>query len=145
MEQEKDGEGVEEGEEAAEDGGQESAAGEKEWTSETVEGREERAGKGRAASGEEKRTSRSHQQRGKDDDARPKRKRVRGVGYREEQIGQEEQGAVREGVTVYGPHKVRGKWRMYVGTVEEIIEQQDPTGACDEGGRCAVGGSGGEG
>ena len=29
---------------------------------------------------------------------------------------------------VYGPHKVRGKWRMYVGTVEEMIEQQDRTG-----------------
>ena len=29
---------------------------------------------------------------------------------------------------MYGPHKVRGKWRMYVGTVEEMIEQQDRTG-----------------
>ena len=33
-----------------------------------------------------------------------------------------------EGLTVYGPHKVRGKWRMYVGTVEEMIQQQDRTG-----------------
>ena len=33
-----------------------------------------------------------------------------------------------EGVTVYGPHNVRGKWRRYVGTVEEVIEQQDRTG-----------------
>ena len=35
---------------------------------------------------------------------------------------------MREGVTVYGPHKVRGKWRRFVGTVEEMIEQQDRTG-----------------
>ena len=40
----------------------------------------------------------------------------------------EEQGAVRERVKVYGPHKVRVKWRMYVGTVEEMMEQQDRTG-----------------
>ena len=33
-----------------------------------------------------------------------------------------------EGLMLYGPHKVRGKWRMYVGTVEEIIKQQDRTG-----------------
>ena len=46
----------------------------------------------------------------------------------EEQKGREEQGALREGVTVYGPHKVSGKWRRYVGTVEEMIEQQDRTG-----------------
>ena len=32
------------------------------------------------------------------------------------------------GVTGYGPHKVRGKLRMYVGTVGEMIEQQDRTG-----------------
>ena len=35
---------------------------------------------------------------------------------------------MQEGVTVYGPHKVRGKWRRYVGTVEEMIAQQDRTG-----------------
>ena len=35
---------------------------------------------------------------------------------------------MREGVTVHGAHKVRWKWSMYVGTVEEIIEQQDRTG-----------------
>ena len=35
---------------------------------------------------------------------------------------------MREGVTVYGPHKMRGKWWTYVGTVEEMIEQQDRTG-----------------
>ena len=43
-------------------------------------------------------------------------------------MGRDEQGAVREGVTVCGPHKVRGKWRRYVGTFEEMIEQQDRTG-----------------
>ena len=43
-------------------------------------------------------------------------------------MGWEEEGAVREGVTVYGPHKVLGKWRRYVGSVEEMIEQQDRTG-----------------
>ena len=35
---------------------------------------------------------------------------------------------MRQGMTVYGPHKVRGKWRRYVGKVEEMIEQQDRTG-----------------
>ena len=35
---------------------------------------------------------------------------------------------MREGVRVYGPHKVRAKWGMYVGTVEEMMEQQDRTG-----------------
>ena len=35
---------------------------------------------------------------------------------------------MREGMTVYGSHKVCGKWRRYVGTVEEMIEQQDRTG-----------------
>ena len=35
---------------------------------------------------------------------------------------------MRERVAVYGPHKVRGKWRRYVGTVEEMIEHQDRTG-----------------
>ena len=35
---------------------------------------------------------------------------------------------MREGMTVYGPHKVSGKWRRYVGTVEEMIEQQDRKG-----------------
>ena len=29
---------------------------------------------------------------------------------------------------MYGPHKVRGKWRMHVGTVKEMVEQQDRTG-----------------
>ena len=35
---------------------------------------------------------------------------------------------MREGMTVYGPHKVSGKWRRYVGTVEEMIEHKDRTG-----------------
>ena len=29
---------------------------------------------------------------------------------------------------MYGPYKVSGKWRRYVETVEEMIEQQDRTG-----------------
>ena len=33
-----------------------------------------------------------------------------------------------KGVKLYGPHKVRGKWRMYVGTVEDMIVQKAPTG-----------------
>ena len=35
---------------------------------------------------------------------------------------------MREGMTVYGLHKVSRKWRRYVGTVEEMIEQQDRKG-----------------
>ena len=103
----------------------------KEWTSETVEGGQEQ---GRERDGrkqgreEDERDSPERQQLGEDEDGRPKRKRPRGVRYGEEQIGREEPGAVREGVTMYGPQKVRGKRRMYVGTVEEMIEQQDRTG-----------------
>ena len=59
----------------------------------------------------------------KNEEGWPRRTRARGVTYGEKQKGLEEQGAVREGVTVYGPHKVRGKWRRYSGTVEEMIEQ----------------------
>ena len=29
---------------------------------------------------------------------------------------------------MYGWHKVRGKWRMYAGTAEEKVEQQDRAG-----------------
>ena len=60
------------------------------------------------------------------DDGRPRRKKARGVRYGEE--GSERPGTVGEGVTVYVPHKVRWKWRMYVGTVEEKIVQKDRTG-----------------
>ena len=35
---------------------------------------------------------------------------------------------MREGMTVYGRHKVSGSWRRYVGTVVEMIEHQDRTG-----------------
>ena len=42
--------------------------------------------------------------------------------------GSEERGKVEEGVKVYGLHKVRGKWRMYAGTVEEVIVQKDHAG-----------------
>ena len=61
-------------------------------------------------------------QRG-EDDGRPKRKRARGVRYGEEES--KEPGTLGEGMTVYGPHKVRGKWRMYMGTVGEMIVQKD--------------------
>ena len=135
VEQEEDGEGVEEGEGAAEDGGGESAAGERVEERDsgggTAEGRERDSSKrGRE---EDEQEPPERQQRGEDEDGRPKRKRARGVRYGEEQIGREEQGAVREGVAVYGPHKVHGKWWMYVGTVEEMIEQQDRTGHVTKG------------
>ena len=68
------------------------------------------------------------QQRVEVEDGRQKRKGVRRVRYGAEPIAQEGQGVVCEGVAVYGPHKVRGKWRMYVGTVEEMIKQRDRTG-----------------
>ena len=29
---------------------------------------------------------------------------------------------------MYGPHKVRGKWKIYAGPVEEMIVQKDRTG-----------------
>ena len=35
---------------------------------------------------------------------------------------------MREGMIVYGPHKVREMWRRYVGTVEAMIEERDCTG-----------------
>ena len=130
VEQEEDREGVEEGGRAAEGGGRESAAGERVderdsggWT---AEGRE-RDGSKRGREEDEQEPP-ERQQRGKDEDGRPKRKPARGVRYGEEQIGREEPGVVREGVTAYGPHKVRRKPRMYVGTPEEMIEQQDRTG-----------------
>ena len=129
MEQEEDGEGVEEGEGAVEDSGRESAAGdrgdERDSGGGTGEDRERDSSKrGRE---EDEQEPPERQQGGEDEDGRPKRKQARGATYGEEQIGREEQGAVRQGVTVYGPYEVRGKWRMYVGTVEEMIEQQKPT------------------
>ena len=130
LEQEEDREGVEEGEGAAEGGGRESAARE----GEEEQDRGAEAWEGREGDGSKRGRQKDQQepperlQRGEDKDGRPKRKRVRGVRYGEERIGREEPGAVREGVMVYGPHKVRGKWKMYVGTVEELIEQQDRTG-----------------
>ena len=121
-------EGVEEGE--AEEGGQENAAGdrveERSSGEGTGEGREREDSKRRREADE--RAPQARRQQEEDEDLRPRRKRARGVRYREEQKGREEQGALREGVTVYGLHKVRGKWRRYVGTVEEMVEQQDCTG-----------------
>ena len=121
-------EGVEEG--GAEEGGQEDAAWHRveERNSEegTGEGRERDDSKRRREADEQEPQARRQQE--EDEEGRPRRKRARVVRYGQESIGPEEQGAVREGVTVYGPHKVRGKWRRYVGTVEEMIEQQDHTG-----------------
>ena len=128
VEREVDGEGVEDS--VAEEGGQENAAGDRvdERDSEggIAEGREREDSKPRREEDEQEPQERQQQEEG--DDGRPKSKQAREVRYREEQMGQEEQGAVREGVTVYGPHKMRGKWRRYVATVEEMIKQQDRTG-----------------
>ena len=130
VQQEENREGVEEGERAAERGGRESAAGERvnERDSErgTGEGRE-RGGSKRGRE-EDEQGPPERQQRGEDEDGRPKRKEAGGVRYGEEQISWEEPREVREGMTVYGPHKVHGEWRMYVGTVEEMIDQQDCMG-----------------
>ena len=119
---------VEEGE--AEEGRQEKAAGDR------VQERNSGKGTGEVREKEDSKRRRegdmrepqARRQQEEDEEGRPRKKRARGVRYGEEQKGREEQGAVREGVTVYGPHKVRGKWRRYVGTVEEMIEQQDRTG-----------------
>ena len=128
VEQEEDGERVEEGEGAAEDGGRDSAAREGEDERDSGGGAGEGRQRDRSKRGREEDEQESRLQRGEDEDGRPKRKRARRVRYGEEPIGREEPGAVREGVTVYGPHKVCGKWRMYVGKVEEMMEQQDSTG-----------------
>ena len=92
----------------------------------TREGSEREDGKRRRGADEQELQA-ERQQEG-EEEGRPRRKRTRGVRYGEEQQGRAEQGAVREGMTVYGPHNVSGKWRRYVGTVEEMIEQQDRTG-----------------
>ena len=92
----------------------------------TGEGSEWEDGKWRREADEQEPPT-ERQQEG-EEKGRPRRKGTRGVRYGEEQKGREEQGAVQEGVTVYGPHKVSGKWGRYVGTVEEMIEQQDRTG-----------------
>ena len=121
-------EGVEE--EEAEGGGQEGAVGDRveegsNWEG-TREGSDREGGK-RGREADEQDLQAGQQQEG-EVEGRPRRKRARGVRYGEEQRGREEQGAVREGMTVYGPHKVSGKWRRYVGTVEEMTEQQDRKG-----------------
>ena len=120
--------GVEEGE--AEGGGQGNAAGdrveERNSGERTGEGSEREDGKQRREADEQELQA-ERQQEG-EEEGRSRRKQTRGVRYGEEQQARKEQGALREGVTVYGPHKVSGKWRRYVGTVEEMIEQQDRTG-----------------
>ena len=125
---EEGGEGVQEGE--AEGGGQVSAVGdrvEEGSNGEGTGGGSEREGGKRGGEADEQDLHAEQQQEVKGE-GRPRRKRARGVRYGEEQRGREEQGAVREGMTVYGPHKVGGKCRRYVGTVEEMIEQQDRKG-----------------
>ena len=127
-EKEEGEEGLEEGE--AEGEGQESTAGGRvEDGSSGVGTREgsEREGGKRGREADEQNLQAERQQEG-EGEGRPRRKQKRGVRYGEEQRGREEQGAVREGLTVYGPHKVSGKWRRYVGTAEEMIEQQDRKG-----------------
>ena len=121
-------EGVEEGE--AGGGGQESAVGDRMEEGSSGEGTgegSEREGGKRGREADEQDLHAERQQEG-EGEVRPRRKRTRGVRYGEEQRGRKEQGAVREGMTVYGPHKVSGKWRRYVGTVEVMIEQQDRKG-----------------
>ena len=116
---------VEEGE--AEGGGQESAVGDRVEEGSNGEGTgegSEREGGKRGREADEQDLHAEQQQEG-EGEGRPRRKRARGVRYGEEQRGREEQGVVREGMTVYGLHKVSGKWRRYVGTVEEMIEHQD--------------------
>ena len=121
-------EGVEDGE--VEGGGQESAVPDRVEEGSRGEGTREgseREGGKRGREADEQDLQAEQQQEG-EGDGRPRRKRARGVRYGEEQRGCEEQGAVREGMTVYRPHKVSGKWRRYVGTLEEMIEQQDRKG-----------------
>ena len=120
-------EGLGEGEGAAVDGNRGSGAGE-------GEGRRDsrgEAGDNRAGDGNKQQREKEEQEepegmgRGTDN-GRPKRKRVRGVRYGEQ--GSNEPRNVGEGVKVYGPHKVPGKGRMYVGTVEDMILHKDHTG-----------------
>ena len=127
-EREEGEDGVEEGE--AEGGGQGNAARDRveEGSSGqgTEEGSEREDGKRRREADEQDlQAERQQEGEGK---GRPRRKWTRGVRYGEEQRGREEQQEVREGMTYYGPHKVSGKWRRYVGTVEDMIQQQDHTG-----------------
>ena len=119
--------GVEEG--GVEGEGQGNAAGdgvEKNSGEGTGEGSEREDGK-RRREADEQEPQAERQQEG-EEEGRPGRKRARGVRYGEEQKGREEQEAVREGLTLYGPHNVSGKWRRYVGRLEEMIKQQDRTG-----------------
>ena len=114
QEREEGEEGVEGGE--AEGGGQESAPGDRVEEGSSGEGTREgseREGGERGREADEQDLQAERQQEG-EGEGRPRRKRTRGVRYGEEQRGREEQGAVREGMTVYGPHKVSGKWRRNV-------------------------------
>ena len=80
----------------------------KDGTARGAEEDRERGGSKRRRQGDEQEPPERRQQ-GKDEDGRPKRKRARGVRYGKEPMGHgAELGTVGEGVTVYGPHKVRG-------------------------------------
>ena len=127
-EREEGEEGVEEGE--AEEGGQENAAGDRVKERNSAEGTGEGGGRENSKRRREadEREPQARQQQEEDEEGRPRRKQATGVKYGKEQMGREEQGELRKGVTVYGPHKLHGKSRRYVGTVEEMIEQQDRTG-----------------
>ena len=57
---------------------------------------------------------------------RPKGKRTTEVRYGEEE--RREPQRVEERARVYDLHKVKGRWIIYVETVEEAIVQQDRTG-----------------
>ena len=56
------------------------------------------------------------------DSGRPKRRRTKGLRCSEE--GRDEPGRVEQGANLYGPHKVRGTWTVYLGTVKEVIVQK---------------------
>ena len=115
-EREEDGEGVEEG--VAEEGGQQNAPGDR------VD--EQNSG---GATGEGRERDDCKRSREEDEQQPQERQQQEEDGQRGSGRGESgEQGAVREGMTVYGPHKVPGKWMRYVGTVKEMIEQQDRTG-----------------
>ena len=53
-----------------------------------------------------------------------------------------EPGNVGEEVKLYGPHKVRGKCRMYAETVEEVTLQKDGAGHIKKSSHSVIGRAG---
>ena len=110
--------GLEKG--AAVDGDRASGSGEGEGRRDSGEG----FGDNRAVDGnkrqreEEEREEREGTGPGADD-WRPKWRRARGIRYAEGWNDETEE--VGEGVNLYRAYKIRGKWRMYGGRVEEMI------------------------